>query len=125
MKAIRIGLCVLFAFSVFAHGVVRFGRNRFSKWAAVLLVAWAVLVPGFRHSIVEFNLHIPSNALLFSAVAYLSTSAPLPSEGSSPRRRLRNARTLFAEDEVSAVADYLHKTKKRSTLRSTLQFLIF
>jgi hypothetical protein len=39
------------------------------------------------HSFVDFNLHIPSNALLFLLQAYLATSPPLPSE--SPGRRHR------------------------------------
>ena len=40
------------------------------------------------HSFVDFNLHIPSNALLFLLQAYLATSPPLPSEaGPSGQRR--------------------------------------
>jgi O-antigen ligase len=41
------------------------------------------------HGLVDFNLHIPSNALLFLLQAYLATSAPLPSESAMPRRRVR------------------------------------
>jgi O-antigen ligase len=41
------------------------------------------------HSLVDFNLHIPSNALLFLLQAYLATSAPLPSESPMTRRRIR------------------------------------
>src|SRR6201987_5508835 len=41
------------------------------------------------HSFVDFNLHIPSNALLFLLQAYLATSPPLPSGSSMPRRRIR------------------------------------
>jgi hypothetical protein len=42
------------------------------------------------HSMVDFNLHIPSNALLFLLQAHLSTVPPLPSEaGRSERRRIR------------------------------------
>ena len=43
------------------------------------------------HSLVDFNLHIPSNAILFLVQAYLATSAPLPSEGHVQRRRRRTA----------------------------------
>lgn len=43
------------------------------------------------HSLVDFNLHIPSNALLFLLQAYLAASAPLPQEVDS-RARLRAAR---------------------------------
>lgn len=41
------------------------------------------------HSLVDFNLHIPSNALLFLLQAHLATTAPLPSEGAPTRRRIR------------------------------------
>lgn len=41
------------------------------------------------HSFVDFNLHIPSNALLFLLQAYLVTSAPLPSESPASHHRMR------------------------------------
>jgi O-antigen ligase len=41
------------------------------------------------HSFVDFNLHIPSNALLFLLQAYLATSPPLPSEAPMKRQRIR------------------------------------
>jgi O-antigen ligase len=41
------------------------------------------------HSFVDFNLHIPSNALLFLLQAYLATSPPLPSQAPAKRQRLR------------------------------------
>ena len=41
------------------------------------------------HSLVDFNLHIPSNAILFLMLAAVATSAPLPSESQVPRRRIR------------------------------------
>jgi O-antigen ligase len=41
------------------------------------------------HSFVDFNLHIPANALLFLLQAYLATSPPLPSELLTARRRIR------------------------------------
>jgi len=44
------------------------------------------------HSLVDFNLHIPSNALLFLLQAYLATSPVLPSEA-PPRRRHEHAPT--------------------------------
>ena len=42
------------------------------------------------HSFVDFNLHIPSNALLFLLQAYVATSPPLPSELPMTRRRIRS-----------------------------------
>jgi O-antigen ligase len=41
------------------------------------------------HSFVDFNLHIPSNALLFLLLAHLATSPPLATEAAVPRRRAR------------------------------------
>jgi O-antigen ligase len=41
------------------------------------------------HSLVDFNLHIPSNALLFLLQAHLATTTPLPSDGAPTRRRAR------------------------------------
>jgi O-antigen ligase len=41
------------------------------------------------HSLVDFNLHIPSNALLFLLQAHLATVAPLASEAGRSRRRAR------------------------------------
>ncbi len=40
------------------------------------------------HTWVDFNLHIPSNALLFLLQAYLATSPPLPSEVPMKRQRI-------------------------------------
>jgi len=42
------------------------------------------------HSMVDFNLHIPSNALLFLLQAYIATSPPLPSELPMQRQRIRS-----------------------------------
>ena len=42
------------------------------------------------HSWVDFNLHIPSNALLFLLQAYVATSPPLPSEAPMKRQRIRS-----------------------------------
>jgi O-antigen ligase len=41
------------------------------------------------HSFVDFNLHIPSNALLFLLQAYLASSPALPSESAGRRHRER------------------------------------
>ena len=40
------------------------------------------------HSWVDFNLHIPSNALLFLLQAHIATSPPLPSEAPMKRQRV-------------------------------------
>ena len=41
------------------------------------------------HSLVDFNLHIPSNALLFLLQAHMATTTPLPSQGAAVRTRKR------------------------------------
>jgi hypothetical protein len=41
------------------------------------------------HGLVDFNLHIPSNALLFLLQAHLATTTPLPSKGAAVRTRKR------------------------------------
>jgi O-antigen ligase len=41
------------------------------------------------HSFVDFNLHIPSNALLFLLLAHLATTPPLATEAGVVRRRVR------------------------------------
>jgi O-antigen ligase len=51
------------------------------------------------HSFVDFNLHIPSNALLFLLQAYLATSAPLPSGHSVSRRHIANREHEFAAND--------------------------
>jgi O-antigen ligase len=49
MKAVRIGLCILFAFSVFAHGVVEvWSESVLEIGASLLLVSWAVIA--YRNS---------------------------------------------------------------------------
>lgn len=52
------------------------------------------------HSFVDFNLHIPSNAILFLLQAYLATSAPLPAGYAMSRRRIRNREHVLATNEL-------------------------
>ena len=49
------------------------------------------------HSWVDFNLHIPANALLFLLQAYIATSPPLPSEATRKRQRIRTPEHVPAE----------------------------
>ena len=51
------------------------------------------------HSFVDFNLHIPANALLFLLLAHLATSPPLASEAVVTRRRIHaRKRNLVASE---------------------------
>ena len=58
--------------------------------------AIASLCAMLLHSLVDFNLHIPANAILFLLQAFLATSPPLASEGHGLRRRKRSAITEAA-----------------------------
>jgi O-antigen ligase len=63
-------------------------QGHFSR--AIHAGAIAALCGLLLHSLVDFNLHIPSNALLFLLQAHLATTTPLPSEGAPTRRRTRS-----------------------------------
>jgi O-antigen ligase len=62
-------------------------QGHFSR--AVHAAAITAICGLLLHSLVDFNLHIPSNALLFLLQAHLATVTPLPSEGGKTRRRVR------------------------------------
>lgn len=62
-------------------------QGHFSR--AVHAGAIAALCGLLLHSMVDFNLHIPSNVLLFLLNAHLATTTPLPSQGAQVRTRKR------------------------------------
>ena len=62
-------------------------QGHFSR--AIHAAAIAAVCGLLLHSFVDFNLHIPSNALLFLLIAHLATTTPLPSEANMPRQRRR------------------------------------
>ncbi|HSY64731.1 MAG TPA: O-antigen ligase family protein [Terriglobales bacterium] len=85
------GLCGL----AFLWILVREARNSFTAEQGhfsrgIHAGAIAALCGLLLHSLVDFNLHIPSNALLFLLQSYLATSAPLPSEAPMKRQRTRS-----------------------------------
>ena len=71
-------------------------QGHFSR--AVHAGAIAALCGLLLHSLVDFNLHIPSNALLFLLQAHLATTTPLPSRESSVRQRKRVREHTIAEE---------------------------
>ena len=87
---------VVFLWLLFRQARNCFGAEQGHFSRAVHAGATAALCGLLLHSFVDFNLHIPSNALLFLLQAHLATTSPLPSEGAPTRRR---ARTRDAEDE--------------------------
>ena len=81
MKAVRIGLCVLYAFSVFAHGVVEvWSQSILEIGACVLLIAWAVIIYQDREEPIHWS---PLNwpliglvAIAFFQLAFQLTATP-------------------------------------------------
>jgi O-antigen ligase len=67
-------------------------QGHFSR--AIHAAAIAALCGLLLHSLVDFNLHIPSNAVLFLLQAHLATAAPLPSVSRKTRRRDQTDRTV-------------------------------
>jgi O-antigen ligase len=95
------GLCgVAFLWLLFTGARKSFTAEQGHFSRALHAGAIAALCGILLHSCVDFNLHIPSNALLFLLQAYLATSPPFPSEGPSPRRRQRTRERAFAQNEV-------------------------
>ena len=87
------GLCgVAFLWALWREGRKNFRaeQGHFSRGlhAGAIMAVCGLLL----HSFVDFNLQIPSNALLFLLQAYLVTSPPLPSDagGSRDRRRIED-----------------------------------
>jgi O-antigen ligase len=78
--------------------------TRQSRFSRGLHAGGIVAVSGLLfHSFFDFNLHVPSNALLFLLQAYLASSDPLPFEGpSSGYRESARVRSLgrMAETHV-------------------------
>jgi O-antigen ligase len=84
------GLCGLaFLWILFREARRSFAveQGHFSR--AVHAGAIAAVCGLLLHSLVDFNLHITSNALLFLLQAHLASTAPLPSQGSPTRQRKR------------------------------------
>ena len=95
------GLCgVAFLWLVFTGArrsfVVEQGHFSSALHAGAIAAVCGILL----HSFVDFNLHIPSNALLFLLQAYLATSAPLPAGQAMSRRRIRNREHVLATNEL-------------------------
>jgi O-antigen ligase len=72
-------------------------QGHFSR--AIHAAAVTALCGLLLHSLVDFNLHIPSNALLFLLQAHLATVPPLPSEGGRSQRRRVRTRDRSEPDE--------------------------
>jgi O-antigen ligase len=84
------GLCgLVFLWILLRDARVRFSAEQGHFSRAVHAGAIAALCGLLLHGLVDFNLHIPSNALLFLLQAHLATTVPLPSQGGPVRTRKR------------------------------------
>jgi O-antigen ligase len=95
------GLCgVLFLWILFrqAQKIFREEQGHFSR--GLHASAITALSGMLLHSVVDFNLHIPSNVLLFLLQAYLATSPPLPSEAAVAVKRHRSSRASVPSEVV-------------------------
>jgi len=91
--------CAVFLWILFRQARKNFEADQ-GHFSRALHAAAITAVGGLLlHSFVDFNLHIPSNALLFLLQAYLATSPPLPSE--SPGRRHREGTPVHATSEAA------------------------
>jgi O-antigen ligase len=87
------GLCGLaFLFILFreARRSYEAEQGHFSR--AIHAAAAAGIAGLLLHSFVDFNLHIPANAILFLVLCAVVTSDPLPSESQMPRAPRRRVR---------------------------------
>ncbi len=90
------GLCCAWFLGVVFSESLRRLRQLNNSFAGTLQLSGLVACSGFLvHSVVDFNLHIPSNALLFFLMAHLATAdiqtaAPDPAARRSRHRNPRN-----------------------------------
>jgi O-antigen ligase len=89
------GLCCAWFLGVLFTESLKRLRQFNSSFAGALQLSGLVACTGFLvHGLVDFNLHIPSNALLFFLMAHLATSEipPVAPPSTSHRSRHRNPR---------------------------------
>ncbi len=87
------GLCCAWFLAVLFGESLRRVRQRNNSFAGTLQLSGLVACTGFLvHSLVDFNLHIPSNALLFFLMAHLATAdfQPVASPSAPHGSRSRN-----------------------------------
>ena len=91
------GLCgVFFLWELYRESRKAFAAEQAHLSLALHAAGIAAIAGLLFHSLVDFNLHIPANALLFLLQSFIATSPPLPSNASRlPRAKARR--------EVSAV----------------------
>jgi O-antigen ligase len=80
------GLCCVWFLGVLLFGSLRRLTELDGSFASILQLSGLVACLGFlTHSLVDFNLHIPANALLFFLMANLATSQIRQPNSSIPK----------------------------------------
>jgi O-antigen ligase len=94
------GLCgFAFLWILFREAYTNFTAEQGHFSRAIHAGASTALCGLLLHSLVDFNLHIPSNAVLFLLQAHLATTTPLPSQGAPVRLRKRVREHPTAEED--------------------------
>lgn len=86
------GVCCAWFLGVLFVGALRFWQSEGNSFANTLrLCGWTACCGLLVHSLVDFNLHIPSNLLLFLLMALLATAEMAPERPKGSQRRRRSA----------------------------------
>jgi O-antigen ligase len=88
-----------FLWILFRNARKCFGAEQGHFSRAIHAAAITALCGLLLHSLVDFNLHIPSNVLLFLLQGHLATVAPLPSDGGKSRHRVRSRSSSQSHDD--------------------------
>ena len=89
------GVCCAWFLGVVFVGALRFWQREGNSFAnALRLCGWAACCGLLVHSLVDFNLHIPANLLLFLLMALLATAEIVPERPGGLHRRRRSAEAV-------------------------------
>jgi O-antigen ligase len=100
------GICCAWFLGVIGWSALRFLQAEGNSFANTLrLCGWTACCGLLVHSLVDFNLHIPSNLLLFLLMSLLGTAEiPQTNQEGSRRKRARIARHHEAEAQPATAA---------------------
>lgn len=89
------GVCCAWFLGVLFVGALRSWQTEGNSFANTLrLCGWTACCGLLVHSLVDFNLHIPSNLLLFLLMALLATAEMAPERPKGSQRRRRSAEAV-------------------------------
>jgi O-antigen ligase len=96
------GLCgMAFIWILFRDAKKCFAAEQGHFSRAIHAAATTAICGLLLHGLVDFNLHIPSNILLFLLQTHLATVAPLPSESGKSRQRIRSPKRGYSGDAIN------------------------